>query len=106
MKKLSDRDYEAFRETGRVLSSWRETSVHRKTLKDLKKNHTRLFASLQGNEKLEALMKKSVVPSEPSPEIKSDLLKIEALLNKAGFRLRFQKMDNIDPKVLLAEARE
>lgn len=97
------RDYEAFRTTGQVLSTWRDTSVHRKTLKDLKKNHPRLFASLIENEKLEALMKKSLRSSEPSPETRNDLQKIEAMLNKAGFRIRFQKMDNIDPKLLLKE---
>jgi CHAD domain-containing protein len=102
-KKTFDRDYEAYRETGRLLCSWRETSVHRKTLKDLKKNHSKLFASLQGNEKLEALMQKFEVPPEPSSQVNSDLLKIEELLSKAGFRLRFLKLDNVDPKVLLAE---
>jgi CHAD domain-containing protein len=97
------RDYEAFRETGRMLSTWRDTSVHRKILKDIRKNHPGLFDSLHGNEKLEALMKKSLLPTEPSPEIKSDLQKIETMLNKTGFRIRFQKMDNIDPKLLIKE---
>ncbi|MCU0461689.1 MAG: CHAD domain-containing protein [Bacteroidales bacterium] len=102
-EKTYGRDYEAYRETGRLLCSWRETSVHRKTLKELKKNHARLFSSLHGNEKLEALMKKIEIPAEPSAQVKGDLVKIEELLNKAGFRLRFLKLDNIDPKRLLAE---
>jgi CHAD domain-containing protein len=97
------KNYEAFREVGRLMSSWRETSVHRKTLKELRKNHSRLFVSLNENEKLEALMKKPDLPSEPSPAIKSDIEKIEELLNKAGFRLRFQNMNNLDPKMLLQE---
>ncbi len=97
------RDYEAFRETGRVLSRWRDTSVHRKTLKDLRKNHARLFDSLHENEMIEALLKKTLLPLEPSPETRNDLQKIEALLNKAGFRIRFQKTDNMDPKLLLKE---
>jgi CHAD domain-containing protein len=102
-KKTYERDYEAYRETGRLLCSWRETSVHRKTLKELKKNHARLFSSLHENEKLEALMKKIEIPAEPSAQVKGDLVKIEELLNKAGFRLRFLKLDNIDPKILLSE---
>jgi CHAD domain-containing protein len=97
------RDYEAFRETGRVLSTWRDTSVHRKTLKDLRKNHARLFDSLHENELIEALMKKTLLPAEPSPETRNDLQKIEALLNKAGFRIRFQKIDSMEPKLLLKE---
>ncbi|MCX6335099.1 MAG: CHAD domain-containing protein [Bacteroidia bacterium] len=102
-KESFQRNYDAFRETGRLLSSWRETSVHRKTLKELKKNHSKLFASLNENEKLALLMRKADIPAEPSPEIKIDLEKIEELLNKAGFRLRFQKMDNMDAKLLLKE---
>jgi CHAD domain-containing protein len=48
-------------------------------------------------------MKKPDLPSEPSPAIKSDIEKIEELLNKAGFRLRFQNMNNLDSKMLLQE---
>lgn len=102
-KKTFDRDYDAYRETGRLLCTWRETSVHRKTLKELKRNHSQLFTSLQGNEKLEILMQKVEPPAEPSSQVKSDLTKIEELLNKAGFRLRFLKLDNVDPNVLLSE---
>jgi len=102
-KKTFDRDYEAYRETGRLLCTWRETSVHRKTLKELKRNHSQLFTSLQGNEKLEILMQKIGPPAEPSSQVKSDLSKIEELLNKAGFRLRFLKLDNVDPNALLSE---
>jgi len=97
------RQYEVFRETGRVFSTWRDTSVHRKTLKELKKNHSRLFSSLHENEKLETMMKKSLFPAEPTPEATGDLLKIETILNKSGFRLRFQKMDKLDPGLLLKE---
>jgi CHAD domain-containing protein len=50
-----------------------------------------------------ALMMKPDLPAEPSPAIKNDMETIEDLLNKAGFRLRFQKMDNFDPKLLLKE---
>jgi CHAD domain-containing protein len=97
------RDYEAFRETGRMLSLWRETSVHRKTLKELKKYHPRLFASLKGNAKLDILMNKPFLPAQAPPEIRTDIDKIEGMLNKAGFRLRFQKMDNLNQNLLLKE---
>jgi len=102
-KKTFDRDYEAYRATGQLLCTWRETSVHRKILKELKKNHTKLFTSLQGNEKVEALMQKIEAPAEPSSQVAGDIIKIEDLLNKAGFRLRFLKLDNVDPKALLSE---
>jgi CHAD domain-containing protein len=97
------RNYEVFRETGRLLSLWRETSVHRKTIKSIKKNHEALFESLIENEKLGALLKKPLLPSAPVPEALNDLTTIGEMLNKAGFRIRFQKMDNLDPKLLLKE---
>ncbi len=97
------RNYEVFSETGRVLSAWRDTSVHRKTLKDLKKNHPGIFSSLQAHEKLQAMMKKPLIPDEPAPKVDEDLNKIETMLNKSGFRLRFLKMDNLDPEILLKE---
>jgi CHAD domain-containing protein len=74
--------------------------VHRKTLKELKKKHSKLFSSA-GDEKLEALMKKPDLSAVDQTGIINDLENINELLNKAGYRLRFQKMDHLDPKVLI-----
>lgn len=100
---MYNRDYTAFRETGRLLCSLRETSVHRKTLRELKNNHARLFASLQDNEKLEALLKNPVIPESPSPEIRKNLLAINEMLKKAGYRLKFRTMGSPDTGLLLRE---
>jgi CHAD domain-containing protein len=97
------RNYDAFREVGKTTHLWRESSVHRKTLKELKKEYPDVFSMLRDNEKLETLMKKNDVPAEPSPDIKEDLEKIEELLSKAGFRIRFQDMANFDPRLLIKE---
>jgi CHAD domain-containing protein len=97
------RNYEAFREVGRIMRSWRDSSVHRKTLKELKKENPDIFSLLRDNEKLEILMRKNDIPAEPSPEVKDDLEKIEELLEKAGFRIRFQNMTGFDPKLLIRE---
>ena len=94
------RDYYAFREAGRIMRIWRETSVHRKTLKDLKKDHSKIF-SMVSDEKIEALMKKPDPLPEAPVAITNDLEKINELLDKAGYRLRFQAMDKLDPKVLI-----
>jgi CHAD domain-containing protein len=102
-KESYDREYGTFREVGRIMCSWRETSVHRKTLKDLKKRKPGIFSYLQANEKIEALIQKTDTPAEPSPDTKDNLEKLGELLNKASFRLRFQKMDNLDPNKLLGE---
>jgi CHAD domain-containing protein len=100
-KESIERDYNAFREVGRIMSTWRETSVHRKVLKDIKKNHQELFSALAGNQKLETLLIKAELPQEPGPELKEMLEALDEHLSKAGYRLRFQPMNNFDPKLLL-----
>ncbi len=102
-KESYTRNYDAFREVGKTTHLWRESSVHRKTLKELKKEYPEIFSMLRDNEKLETLMKKYDVPAEPSPDIKEDLEKIEELLSKAGFRIRFQDMADFDPRLLIKE---
>jgi CHAD domain-containing protein len=98
-----DRNYGTFREVGRILCLWRETSVHRKTLKDLRKKKPKVFTALDSNKQLELLMLKAEAPAEASPEIKKDLVQIHDLLNKAGFRIRFQSLDKLDARQLLGE---
>ena len=43
-----NREYNSFREIGRIMQSWRETSVHRKLLRDLKKKHPGIILSSDG----------------------------------------------------------
>jgi CHAD domain-containing protein len=93
----------AFREVGRLLSSWRDTSVHRKTLKELRKEYPGILSQLKGNERLVALLKKTVPMEDPTDEIKSGIEEIESLLSKAGYRIRFQSMTNLDPRLLLKD---
>ena len=97
------REYNALREVGRVMRTWRETSVYRKTLKDLKKNNPDVFSMLAENEQLGALMNKA----EPSPELtenqQNDLVKIRGLLHRSESRIRFFKMDGLEPRILLQE---
>ncbi|MGD0342340.1 MAG: CHAD domain-containing protein [Bacteroidales bacterium] len=98
-----NRDYFTFREVGRITRLWRETSVHRRTLKELKKEYPEIFTLLGANEKLEALMKKPEVSELQAADLKEDLENIDEILNKAGFRVRFRNMNNFDPKALLNE---
>jgi CHAD domain-containing protein len=102
-KEYFDRNMFAFREVGRCLSTWRDTSVHRKALKELRKNFPDIFSLLHNNEKLTDLLRKSEPLSEQSDDMKAELDKIDDLLNKAGFRIRFETMNKIDPQVLLKE---
>jgi len=102
-KESINRDIIALREVGRIMCSWRETSVHRKTLKELRKEYPGIFSRLQENEKLAALLMKTEPVPEPSEDIKAGLEKINDLLHKAGYRIRFQPMNKIDPQVLIKE---
>lgn len=102
-KQTFDREYAAYREVGRLMCAWREDSVHRKTLKYLKKKKSQLFLILKNNEKIESLMNKPVSIAMPPKDIRDNLEKIEDLLNKTGYRIRFRNMDNLDPKQLLEQ---
>jgi CHAD domain-containing protein len=102
-KESFDRDIHAFREVGRILHWWRETSVHRKALKELRKEYPRIFSGLPENEKIYNLLKKPDPVQEPSEELKAGLEEIEDLLNRAGYRIRFQSMNKIEPQLLIKE---
>jgi len=93
----------ALREVGRIMSSWRDTSVLRKTLKYLKKDYPDIFMKLGDNEKIAGLMKKKEKIAEPPQEIMSGLQNIKEILNKSGFRTRFEPMNNFDANKLLIE---
>lgn len=93
----------AYREIGRMLASSRETSVHRKTLKFLKKENSDLFTRLAENEKVQSLLKK---PERDPGVDEAENLKAEQiyeLLNKAIYRLRFYTLDKLNPQLLLKE---
>jgi CHAD domain-containing protein len=93
----------AYREIGRMMASRRETSVQRKTLKLLKKEHPDLFLRLSDNEMIQTLLKK---PEPESVVDGADQFKtgqINDLLNKASYRLRFYTLDKLNPQLLLKE---
>jgi len=98
-----NREYSAFREVGRIMSAWRENSVHRKLLKDLRKRYPELFSRLKDNEKINLLSAIQKKQNEPSLEIKEDLEKIIGILHKSAFRIRFRAMNNPDQKLVRGE---
>lgn len=97
-----NREYCSLRETGRIMQSWRETSVHRKLLKDIKKKHPGLFSQLAVNDKINLILSRPEI-IEPSPEMKSGIESIITLLHKSGYRLRFMDMSNLDSGLLYKE---
>jgi len=100
---LFNREYSAFREVGRIMSEWRENSVHRKLIKDLKKRFPELFSRLKDNEKINILGDRKQIRNEPSPEMEKDLKAIIGILHKSSFRIRFRAMNNVDQNLIREE---
>jgi len=97
------RDVTDLREVGRLLRSWRETSVRRKTLKGFRKEYPEIFSALHENEVLSRLLEKPEPADIPTEEIKTVMEQIDLLLNKTAYRIRFQTMKSLDPQLLIRE---
>ncbi len=102
-KEYFDKDIYTLREVGRIMCKWRETSVHRRVLKELRKEYLGIFSQLHDNEKITALLKKPDPGQEPPADIVSGMEQIENLLNRTGYRIRFEDMSKIDPRLLIKE---
>jgi CHAD domain-containing protein len=98
-----NREYSAYREAGRILCSWRDSSVHRKTLKSLKKSNRKLFAQIEDHDKVRELLVKYESPTEVTPEISARVEEVEDILKKSAYRLRFYSLDKLDPRLLIKE---
>ncbi|MCK7536081.1 MAG: CHAD domain-containing protein [Marinilabiliales bacterium] len=95
-----ERNMVALRETGRLLSALRDTSVQRKILKELRKDNPSLFASLQDNDKLASMIKKPEHFNVATSAVSEITANCEAVLQKAGYRIRFEPMTNLDASLL------
>jgi CHAD domain-containing protein len=102
-KTYLERDFASLREVGRILRSWRETSVRRKTLKELRKENPKIFSRLEENVPLSDMLEKPETVREPSAEMKIALGQMADLLNKTSYRIRFLSMKSLDPQLLLKE---
>jgi CHAD domain-containing protein len=100
---LSTREARSIREVNKIMSSWRDTSVFRKTLKEMKKKHPSVFSKLEDNVVLSDMMIKPEAFQDKEDEIKADLLQINELLKKTGYRLRFEPMNSLNPQLLIRE---
>ena len=101
---FNDRDIIALREVGRTMRSWREKSVHRKTLKEFKKKYPDIFSKIAENEQIKLILeKKDTGISEIPEDVKVTIGIIDDLLSKSAYRIRFQNMKLIDTQVLLKE---
>lgn len=75
------------------MGSWRESSVNRKLLRGYKKKYPDIFADLEGNEKIEALMAAVAKDNVPGQNTGKELEKIISLLHKSLYRIRFHRLE-------------
>lgn len=97
------REYQTLREVGRLMSSWRETSVHRKVLKNLRKTHPVPFSDLKDYEPLNQLLNILEPGEEAIERRKEQSAQILELLKKSGYRIRFLSLGKTDPVILIRD---
>jgi CHAD domain-containing protein len=98
-----DRNISDLKEGGTLMCSWRETSVQRKLLKSFRRKYPDIFFKLRENSRLVHLLEKNEPVTGSSSEVKTAIEKIDDLLNKTSYRVRFQSMKSADPQLLLKE---
>ena len=97
------REYLAGRETGRILSSWRETAVLHKTARALRKANPGLFLKLWDNEQIQGLLRKQYSSWEEAGVQAKAVSEVTGQLTRAKYRLRFISLKEPDYRMLLAE---
>lgn len=102
-REFAEREKMALREVGRIMSSWRNTAVIRKLIKDLKKKHPDLFVMLMDNGKITNLLKKPEETGSETTDEKEKIDRILTILNKTGYHFRFEPLTNLDARLLLKE---
>ncbi|HQB53207.1 MAG TPA: CHAD domain-containing protein [Bacteroidales bacterium] len=97
------REYLAGRETGRLLAQWRESAVLRKTAKALKKDNPELFIRLDGNEKIQKLLRKPYSTWEQAGDSAKLVHEVAERLKKTHYRLRFLSLNEPDMRLMQGE---
>jgi CHAD domain-containing protein len=102
-EKTFAKEYSTFRDVGRIMRSWRETSVHRKLLKNLRKKYPVVFKGLLDDVTINDLLSKKESSKNTVSGLKEDLNTISVLLHKSLYRLRFIKLSNPDSQIIFDE---
>jgi CHAD domain-containing protein len=97
------REYLAGRETGRMMATWREAAVLRKTVKALKKENPELFMKLWDNEKIQELLRKPFKNWDEAARQAETVKEVSSRLDKARYRVRFLGLSEPDVQLLLGE---
>jgi CHAD domain-containing protein len=97
------KDITALREVGRKMQTWREATVARKYLRDLRKEYPDLFSNLADNERITRLIHKPDVGPETSAALQVEVDQIREILRKTAARIRFRSITVIDTAQLFIE---
>jgi len=97
------REYDAGRETGRLIATWREAAVLRKTVKALKKENPELFMKLWDNEQIQELLRKPFRSWDEAARQAETVKEVSERLSKARYRVRFLGISEPDMQLLLEE---
>ncbi|HGJ65732.1 TPA: CHAD domain-containing protein [bacterium] len=97
------REYGTFRDAGRILASWRETSVQRKTLKAVRKSYKELFERLAEDSRLKEIMKKPELSADNDSVVKKKISELENILRRSLYRIRFYNLKSLKTLYLLQE---
>jgi CHAD domain-containing protein len=97
------RNIDELKQVGSILRQWRETTVIRKLVKELKKENPKIFSALQESTINEFFRISKSQEEDALENITVYSEQIKGLLDKTSYRLRFQPMDNIDPHLLIKE---
>lgn len=97
------KDIESLRRAATLMAGWRDNSVLRKTLKEIRKDHTGLFMHLQDNDTINKLLSKPEIPAENQEENTVKYKEITSLIRTTAYRIRFQNTSDFDPHILLKE---
>lgn len=97
------REYGAFRDTGRIMCTWRESTVHRKLLRDFRKRHPALFTRVKDENVIRHLLETHDDPASSAEKIREDLLNIKDILHRSSSRLRFLNMKVPEQRLLIEE---
>jgi CHAD domain-containing protein len=98
-REVAEYNIRSFRDIGRIFCKQRETIVYIKILRELKKENPEIFAALVENTQITSLIKGNDNEYELTEEYRIG----EDMVRKAAYRIRFIKMNEIDPHILLKE---
>lgn len=96
-----NRDICSLREVGRKMCSWRENTVLRKTLKELKKEEPVIFSALAANERITLILKKPATRPVRSEMLKKEFEEIAQILTLTRYRIRFLPVSKLEPGLLM-----